>query len=795
MERLRVPQKSAMENTDNDPPVATSENDVVGGMFDIFDGASGCCDRGCGQVDGPISGKHGSHQSTQTYCGHGRGTLEGSQWVWRQSEPPNNAYEEHQTPTQARQRTLPAKRTKHSPFVEQHGLPRRISPQVHFDLPNEHATPLPNSAPPSHRRHLPEPKDKWQYFPGESRPQSCEPSKEPSYQTEYRWTPHFTQHKLGDSLQFEDQDYQSSPANCDHPQARQYRDDISPHDRRKAEHLSATHGYYQPISEPQQLRAHEEEQQRAHHSYGCEYFPCSFMTLSHNPGPIPQQRIHRSRDMPYTPAPYIMTNLPMHAGQSQSALPTYPTYNAYAFQYCPPFYSSEHVPHGLPPWQFPPYLQPPYLIPTPNGMIDPRTNTVIPPWNEFTSNSANRACQKACSAEHLQTNHGSMQTVDGRAMTSNDSHGPDQIQNSEIGGDLRTKDSGWGEHDTQTQNVSATTSWDDTNTQHDNSWNQPAADDPPKSNDWESDANGTGPNNSHNPNVQHTAGDSWMNEAPGMQQQQQHPPVPTSPPPPPPSFPFGLDAAAQGLERIRTMYGPYGPWKAAGDLAMEGLQPDAPEEPRYDLPQWYAEDIGSTKQVVSGPGFIYYKKSRAPEYIDSLAEPYARFVFKYRTKDELKKEFGIDVEVEQNPDQPSNDLEGLDKQILIDRIAMYERKYGKLLSPKVKPLKPAVKHEQTVLLGPAPPDRDFLDYNLPDVRPTVNKMNATPDSAAVGNPKNTPLTWNEPAANVTGNNENSGCQQGNDGKWTNVAVINQDITNGEGQKGSRSSQRKQEPHW
>ena len=124
------------------------------------------------------------------------------------------------------------------------------------------------------------------------------------------------------------------------------------------------------------------------------------------------------------------------------------------------------------------------------------------------------------------------------------------------------------------------------------------------------------------------------------------------------------------------MNGPYGPWQGMVNRSSTGPMPDAPEEPSYDLPRWYAEDIGSTKQVVSGPGYIYYKKSRVPEYIDTLSEPYARFVFKYRTKDEIKKEINIDIDLEIDPDQTAIELQRLDKQDEKSKVAVRIRVAG-----------------------------------------------------------------------------------------------------------------------
>lgn len=92
-----------------------------------------------------------------------------------------------------------------------------------------------------------------------------------------------------------------------------------------------------------------------------------------------------------------------------------------------------------------------------------------------------------------------------------------------------------------------------------------------------------------------------------------------------------IDLAAL-TNAARDLYGPHGPYYSFRALRLDEPKPDALEEPRYDVPKALALTRGSTKQVQPGPGYRYYKRRLEPEYIDSMDNPYARFVFKYRTK-------------------------------------------------------------------------------------------------------------------------------------------------------------------
>lgn len=86
------------------------------------------------------------------------------------------------------------------------------------------------------------------------------------------------------------------------------------------------------------------------------------------------------------------------------------------------------------------------------------------------------------------------------------------------------------------------------------------------------------------------------------------------------------------VDAPRDLYGPHGPYYALRADRLGGPSPDAEEEPRFDVPKSLAAERGSTKQVQPGPGYLYYKRRIIPEYVDTLESPYARFVFKYRTK-------------------------------------------------------------------------------------------------------------------------------------------------------------------
>jgi hypothetical protein len=82
----------------------------------------------------------------------------------------------------------------------------------------------------------------------------------------------------------------------------------------------------------------------------------------------------------------------------------------------------------------------------------------------------------------------------------------------------------------------------------------------------------------------------------------------------------------------RPLYGPYGAYYSLRSRTTLSPTAEAEEEPPFDVPETIAADKGTTHQVQPGKGYLYTHKRASPEYIDSIEEPYARFMFKYRTK-------------------------------------------------------------------------------------------------------------------------------------------------------------------
>lgn len=178
-------------------------------------------------------------------------------------------------------------------------------------------------------------------------------------------------------------------------------------------------------------------------------------------------------------------------------------------------------------------------------------------------------------------------------------------------------------------------------------------------------------------------------------------------------------SGAQAKKRI--LYGPHGPYYTTEAAASTAPTPDAEEEPRYDVPRAIAEQIGASRQVQPGRGYIYQKKRYAPEYIDTLEEPYARIVFKYRTKEQIKKEIGVELGQEPTANEDANTLENMDKSELIKMVLRAKGALGgKIPSPPAKAAKPAMSqfHEQIPVTAP---DVGFLSYKLPPGRKASDK--------------------------------------------------------------------------
>lgn len=170
----------------------------------------------------------------------------------------------------------------------------------------------------------------------------------------------------------------------------------------------------------------------------------------------------------------------------------------------------------------------------------------------------------------------------------------------------------------------------------------------------------------------------------------------------------------------RDLYGPHGAYLTTKALADADVPPDAEEEPRYDVPAPIAQAKGISKQVQPGKGYLYFKKRCAPHYIDSLEEPYARFVFKYRTKEQIKNEVGIEIEAEPTGDEEVNALESLDKAELIKLVIRAKGALGGQIptGPIQVPSSTATPSFEPVPVEP--PNYGYLKYNLPPGRNVSN---------------------------------------------------------------------------
>ena len=225
----------------------------------------------------------------------------------------------------------------------------------------------------------------------------------------------------------------------------------------------------------------------------------------------------------------------------------------------------------------------------------------------------------------------------------------------------------------------------------------------------------------------------------------------------------GVAASASGQ---RPLYGPHGAYydvKPSGDVEC-----DAPEEPRYDVPQSVATRFGSTKQVQPGKGYLYVKKRCVPKYIDPLDEPYARFVFRYRTKGQLRNELNVNLETEPSGDQEVQQLQNMNKEELIQ---MFLRAKGALGGKIPSPPPVEEPKDQTKTPGPIPikaPYQACLDYQLPLGR-EVAPNNDTAGNAGPANGGD----WGPPAANNTNGAKadaswettNAGNNAGGDSSW------------------------------
>lgn len=348
--------------------------------------------------------------------------------------------------------------------------------------------------------------------------------------------------------------------------------------------------------------------------------------------------------------------------------------------------------HGPPHW----YMQPPLQTYHPSSApvspaVSPKTQTVPP---------TNVNAQNTDSTPDTGDNNAALTNDSGRADSWNvvDSNNTDQdtnVQNANNEGGSSALGDDWG------NSAAAGDSWQQGDTTNNTSGGN-----------WESTDNAAVNSDSWNApnNVSSSGNETWQSTKTSQPTQKS-----TNGP--------QAKLAAIG----RDLYGPFGPYYSTRTAYVDDLKPDVEEEPRYDVPLKFAHAYGSTKQVQPGPGYRYYKKSHKPRYLDDLSQPYARFVFKYRTKEQITKEIGVKVNVEPSSNQEIRQLQDFSKEDLIQMLLRAKSGLGgKIPSPPETP-----PNRDDGLVQPRfvnRPDVSFLRYEslIPQPRPPVTQVENVP---------------------------------------------------------------------
>ncbi|KAK5070608.1 hypothetical protein LTR64_000281 [Lithohypha guttulata] len=437
---------------------------------------------------------------------------------------------------------------------------------------------------------------------------------------------------------------------------------------------------------------------------------------AHQPSyPLHSVTMSGSTGYPSTLAPQPPQQWPMY----YSGLPALYTHPYYAM------HAASQVPGG------------PQLVPPPPPVMDEHISPKNTTFNAF-------------------PNQDSQNNPDGWGDTGNgqDTNNAGDSWNQDNGGN----DDGWGNADDNGNQIDDNgqndnnANWDGNNNdqQTDNNtggdWENGGNDDNNGGDSWNDNSGNNGNDNTgwdNQPTNNNNANTSWDNQATnnGASTPQQDwndgnqngEPI-SSEVPEVPSFP-------------KELYGPHGPYYAYRTLRPDDPKPDAEEEPRYDVPKMLAAERRSTKQVQPGPGYRYFKKRLVPEYIDSFDTPYARFVFKYRTKEQLVDEIGIEVDVEPSGDQEVRDLQDLDKQALIEMLLRAKGALGgRVPSPPLPPCMPASGSDTSLPVAIDAPKYNYLKYSLPPLRPSNFKHNSPSPAGSVAGSKGS----NENKENDTG---------------------------------------------
>ncbi|ETN44925.1 uncharacterized protein HMPREF1541_09800 [Cyphellophora europaea CBS 101466] len=233
-------------------------------------------------------------------------------------------------------------------------------------------------------------------------------------------------------------------------------------------------------------------------------------------------------------------------------------------------------------------------------------------------------------------------------------------------------------------------------------------------------------------------------------------------------------AATSTEEAPRTYHGPYGAYHGP-KLAVEpygDLPWIADEPPRYDIPDSIAKSIGLSKQVQRGRGYNYYKRHRKPIYIDTIEEPYARFVFKYRTRDKLPRGFDQQEGLEPTPDAITQGLQDQKKEDLIAELQRWRMAYGdKAPKATFDSTKIGGRSEDIQAWNADPPARSYIKYSLPGHFPADESNSKTNTAGGANGSMNGDTgsandNWssnNNTTSSGNGTTDGNDCSTGNSG--------------------------------
>lgn len=401
-------------------------------------------------------------------------------------------------------------------------------------------------------------------------------------------------------------------------------------------------------------------------------------------------------------------------------------------------YGQPQVPHHIPYWPtcYLPNMQPSshMAVPPGSGTFPPLTTVPGPPTEGISpkDTSFNQL------GHDIGKDTGQDSWADKTGNAANAANGDNGDQDWGNDNHNGSGDNGWDNNNNGNNNVNNGSSWNQDNdngnggNQGNDDWNNTNNNDQNNGDDsWGNDNNnmgdGNGWQNTDNP-AGNGGGNSWGNDNNATQANTSGNEYGVN---------GGEDSALQPAEEptlttdiTRNLYGPHGPYYSLRAINLDEPKPDAEEEPRFDVPKSIAIDRRSTKQVQPGPGYRYYKKSITPEYIDTLDSPYARFVFKYRTKEQLLDETGIEVDVEPSSSQEVTELQNLDKHTLVEMLMRAKSALGgKVPSPPATPVTAAGSEDGIPVAVPAP-SYPYLKYSLPPLRPmTANTNRKAPDQA------------------------------------------------------------------